>query len=43
MIHQSYSWVYCIPRKDENSNSKRYTHPNVHNSTVYSNQDMEAT
>ena len=27
----------------ENSNLKRYTHPNVHSSTVYKNQDMEAT
>ena len=26
----------------ENSNSKRYMHPNVHSSTIYNNQDMEA-
>ena len=27
----------------ENHNSKRYMHPNVHWSTVYSSQDIEAT
>ena len=27
----------------ENSNSKRYTYPKGHNSTVYNSQDMEAT
>ena len=27
----------------ENSNSKRYTHPNVHSSTIYNGQDTEAT
>ena len=27
----------------ENSNSKRYMHPNVHCSTIYNIQDMEAT
>ena len=27
----------------ENSNSKRYMHPNVHSSTIYNSQDMEAT
>ena len=30
-----------IPR--QNYNSKRYMHPNVHSSTVYNSQDMEAT
>ena len=29
--------------KNENTNSKRYTHPNVHSSNVYSSQDIEAT
>ena len=29
-----------ISRKDKNSNSKNYIHPNVHSSTVYNNQDM---
>ena len=32
-----------IPGKDENSNSKRYMHSNVHSSTIYNSQDMEAT
>ena len=27
----------------ENHNSKRYMHPNVHYSTIYNSQDMEAT
>ena len=26
----------------ENSNSKRYMHPNVHSSTIHNSQDMEA-
>ena len=30
-----------ISRKDENL--KRYMHPNVHNRTIYSSQDMETT
>ena len=41
MILQSHSWV-CI-RGKKNSNWKRYTQPNVHSSTIYNNQDMEAT
>ena len=32
-----------ISGKDENSNSKRYMHPNVHSSTVYNSQNMETT
>ena len=32
-----------ITGKVENSNSKRYMHPNVHSSAVYNSQDMEAT
>ena len=27
----------------ENSTLKRYLHPNIHNSTIYNNQDMETT
>ena len=27
----------------ENHNSKRYIHPSVHCSTIYNNQDVEAT
>ena len=29
--------------KNENTNPKRYTHPNVHCSTIYNSQDMETT
>ena len=29
--------------KQENTNSKRYIHPNVHSSIIYNCQDMEAT
>ena len=32
-----------ISRKDENSNLKRYMHPNVHSSIIYNSQDTEAT
>ena len=32
-----------ISGKEENSNSKRYIHPNVHSSTICNSQDMEAT
>ena len=32
-----------ISGKDENSNSKRYMHPNVHSNTIYNLQDMERT
>ena len=39
MIRQSHSWVYI--QKKQNSNLKRYMHPNVHSSIVYSSQDME--
>ena len=27
----------------QNSNLKRHMHPNIHGSTIYNNQDMEAT
>ena len=39
MILQSHSWAYI----QRNGNSKRRVHPNVHCSTIYNNQDMEAT
>ena len=39
MILQTHSWAFFR----ENYNSKRYMHPNVHNSTIYNSQDMEAT
>ena len=32
-----------ISRKDENSSSKRYMHPNVHCSTIYNSQVMKTT
>ena len=32
-----------ISGKDKNSNLKRYMHPNVHGSTIYNSQDMDAT
>ena len=41
MIQQSHSWQYI--QKNENTNLKRYMHPNVHSSTIYDSQDMEAT
>ena len=39
MIQQPHPWAYS----GENSSSKRYMHPCVRNSTIYSSQDMEAT
>ena len=39
VTQQFHSWGYS--RK--NSNSKRYTHPSVHSSSVYNSQDMDAT
>ena len=41
MIQQFCSWVY-IQRK-QNTNLKRYMHPNIHSSIIYNYQDMEAT
>ena len=32
-----------ISEKNENTNWKRYMHPNGHSSIIYSCQDMEAT
>ena len=29
--------------KNENTNLRRYLHPNVHSSTIYNSHDMEAT
>ena len=39
MIQQSYLLEYTV----EKHNSKKYMHPNVHCSSVYNSQDMEAT
>ena len=41
MIQQSQSWAYIM--KDENYSLKRYTHPDIHSSTIYNSQDMETT
>ena len=41
MIQQSHSWAYIS--EEESSNLKRCMHPNVHSSTIYNSQDMEAT
>ena len=41
-IQQFHSWVYT-QKKNENINSKRYMYPNIHSSTIYNSQDMEAT
>ena len=32
-----------IPKENENTNSKRCVHPNIHSSIIHNNQDMEAT
>ena len=37
MIQQFHFWVYIWEK--ENSNLKRYTHFNVHSSTIYNSQD----
>ena len=39
----SNSTLGYISGKSENANLKRYMHPNVHSSTTYNIQDMEAT
>ena len=30
-----------LPRRNKNSNPKRYMHPNVHSNTVHNSQKME--
>ena len=42
MIQEFHSLGY-IPKENENSNLKRYTHSNVHSNIIYSRQDTEAT
>ena len=39
MTQQSYYWAHTW----EKPNSKRHIHPNVHGSTMYNNQDTEAS
>jgi len=43
MIHQLHSWVYRQTNKKKPINLKRYLFLNVHCSTIYNSQDMEAT
>ena len=40
MTQQFYSWIYS-QKSSENTNLKRYMHPNVHRIIVYNGQDME--
>ena len=42
MTQQLHSWVYT-QKYFENVNLKRYMHPNVYNTIIYSCQDMETT
>ena len=39
MIHQSHSWAYM----QKNCHSKRYTHSNIHCSTIYNSHHLEVT
>ena len=39
----SNSTLGIYSRKKQNTDLKRYTHPNVHRSIVYNCQEMEAT
>ena len=34
--------IHPKKKEKENTNLKRYIHPNVHSSTIYNSQDMEA-
>ena len=42
-IRSSNSTPGYLSEENENMNSKRYLHPNVHCSIIYNSQDMEAT
>ena len=42
MIQQYHFWV-LIGKKMKIPNSERYLYPDVQNSTIYNNQDKEAT
>ena len=35
--------IYQKKKKIKNTNSKKYTHPNIHSSIIYNYQDMETT
>ena len=41
MIQQFYSWVYI--QENENANSKRYMHFEVHSSIIPNSQDLKVT
>ena len=43
MIQQFHSLVYIQKKKNKDTNSKRYMHPNVHSNIIYNGQDMETT
>ena len=43
MIQLSHSQEYSEEHSGENSDLKRYNHPNIHSSTIYNSQDKEAT
>ena len=40
MIQQSHFWAYIWKKLN---NLKRYMHLNIHSSTIYNSQDIEAT
>ena len=42
-IWSSSSTSGYIHKENENTNSKRYMHPNVQSSIIYNSQDMEVT
>ena len=43
MTQHFHSWAYILKKKKENTNLKRYMHPNVNGSIIYNWQDAEAT
>ena len=43
LIHFEFIFVYGVNTHRGNQVWKRHVHPNVHRSTVYHSQDMEAT
>ena len=44
MTQQFHSWIYIQKKKNkENTNLKRYMHPNAHSNPTSNSQDLEAT
>ena len=43
MTLHSHSWAYIWKKQTNKHNLNGYMHPNVHCSTLYNNQDVEAT